>query len=142
MGFPVEPLIIETVQRGTKFYLRSFVPDLVRAQVLNGKLSLKTLDDAFRDLAKPLGFGRYEYVDMRFEQDENDYFTVSISEPYSVLIAAASHAAAIEAIPGYDQGVTYADIGPGTYSVTAFPGKHRGRNKGKEAMAAVPRSER
>jgi len=133
IGSPVEQLIIETVQRGTKFYLKSFIPDLVREQVLNGKMDLKTLDDAFRDLAKPLGFGNYEFVDMRFEQDENDYFTVSVSEPYSVLISAASHAAAIEAILGYDHGVSYADIGPGTYSITAFPSKH-----GKETRDKKP----
>jgi hypothetical protein len=132
IGFAVEPLIIDTVQRGTKYYLKSFIPDLVREQVLDGKMDLKTLDDAFRDLAKPLGFGRYEYVDMRFEQDENDYFTVSINEPYSVLITAASHAAAIEAILGYDHGVTFADIGPGTYSITAFPSKHKDEARDKK----------
>jgi hypothetical protein len=131
IGFPVEQLIIETVQRGTKFYLKSFIPELVREQVLSGKMDLKTMDDAFRDLARPLGFGRYEYIDMRFEQDENDYFTVSITEPYSVLITAASHAAAIEAIVGYDHGVSYADIGPGTYSITAFPSKRGEETRGK-----------
>ncbi len=124
-GKHIEKLVIETAQRGTRHYLKAFVPDLVTEQVLSGKLDLKTLDDAFMELARPLGDGLFEFVDMRFEQDNVDYYTVSISQPHSVLMAAAAHGAAMEAILGYDHDVTYTEIGPGQINITAFPRKHQ-----------------
>jgi hypothetical protein len=61
----------------------------------------------FRDVARPMGFGDYRYVDMRYEGGEDDFFTVSVKEPFSPTMCAASHAAAMEAILGYDHAVTY-----------------------------------
>lgn len=120
-GRPIEKLVVETAKRGIRYYLKAFVPDIVTEQVLSGRLDLKALDDAFMELSRPLGAGRYEFVDMRFERDNVDYYTVSINQPYSILLAAAAHGAAMEAILGYDHDVTLTEIGPGRMNITAFP---------------------
>jgi hypothetical protein len=136
IGMSIEPLVIEIAKRGLRAYLSAFIPDLVRERVKSGEMDLKSFDDAFRDLARPNGYGNYEYVDMRFKQDSDDYFTVSIQEPYSLPICVASHAAALEAILGYDHGVTYTEVSPGIHDITAFPAEHPKEYKGR--MRARP----
>ena len=131
IGISIEPIVIEIVQRGLRAYLSSFVPDLVRDRIKSGEMDLKSFDDAFRDLARLSGYGSYGFVDMRFKQDHDDYFTVSIEEPYSLFICVASHAAAMEAILGYDHGVTYTEVSPGIHNITAFPAEHRKEFRGR-----------
>lgn len=131
IGMSIEPLVIEIAQRGLRAYLSSFIPDLVRQRIKSGEMDLRSFDDAFRDLARPAGYGNYQFVDMRFKQDKDDYFTVSTEEPYSLLICVASHAAAMEAILGYDHGVTYTEISQGIHNITAFPAEHPKEFRGR-----------
>ena len=131
IGMSIEPIVMEIVQRGLRAYLSSFIPDLVRQRIKSGEMDLKSFDDAFRDLARPIGYGNYQFVEMRFKQDKDDYFTVSIEEPYSLLLCVASHAAAMEAILGYDHGVTYTEVSPGVHNITAFPAEHPKEFRGR-----------
>jgi hypothetical protein len=131
IGLSIEPIVIEIVQRGMRAYLSAFIPDMMRQRIKNGEMDLKTFDDAFRDLARPAGYGNYQFVDMRFKQDKDDYFTVSIQEPYSLPICVASHAAALEAILGFYHGVTYTEVSPGIHNITAFPSEHPKEFRGR-----------
>jgi hypothetical protein len=121
IGRSIEPIIIEAVRRTMRAYLRSFVPDEVRERVLNGEINIQEMDKGFMALAKPMGYGRYEVVETRFEGDGDDYHTVSMTEPFSLPICAASHCAAIEAILGYDHAVSYTQVGPHTWNIVAYP---------------------
>ncbi|OFW66177.1 MAG: hypothetical protein A2V52_06550 [Actinobacteria bacterium RBG_19FT_COMBO_54_7] len=133
IGRPVENILIGAVRRALRMYLRLFVPKETREKVRTKEISLKAIDDGFRELGRPMGYGSYEFVDMRYEGDGEDFFTVSISEPFSVPISAASHCAAMEAILDTDYAVTYSEVGPDKYNIFAFPSPHprafRGRMK-------------
>ena len=124
LGASIEETIITCVRRAARLYLKLFIPEEVSDQVKKGEIDFKPLDDAFMDLARPMGAGSFEFVDMRYQRDENDYFTVSVTEPYSLPMCVARHAAAMEAILGYNHGVTYKEVSPGMYHITAFPSEH------------------
>jgi len=131
IGVSIEHIVISSYRRALRMYLTSLLPDNVSELVRDRALDLKTVDDGFRDIAKLTGSGKYEFVDMRYEQDEKDFFTVNITKPYSLLMCVAGHAAAMEAVLGYDHGVTYAEAGPGAYAITAFPSEHPQELKGR-----------
>ncbi len=134
IGMPVENIIINCVRRSLLTYMRLFVSDEVREKVRKGEISLKAMDDGFRNMAIPSGFGKYEFMDMRYEGDDEDHFTVSVSEPYSLPMCVAGHNAAMEAILGYDHGVVYSELEPDLYSITAFPSPHPEEFKGRLTM--------
>ncbi len=131
LGVSIEHLIISACRTSTRKYLKSLLPDNVGAMMRDKVLDLETVDDGFREIAKLCGLGKYEFVDMRYEQDEKDFFTVKITKPFSLLMSVAGHAAALEAIMGFDHGVTYSEVGPGAYNITAFPSEHPQELKGK-----------
>jgi len=121
IGSPIEHIVVEAVRKNMRSYLKRFVTDDVRERILVGGLDPAEVDKLFMATSEPMGYGTYQPVDSRFEQDGDDYNTVSVSEPFSVPICAASHCAAMEAILGYDHAVTYSQIDPQLYSITAFP---------------------
>lgn len=131
IGMPVEAILIGAVRRGLRAYLKLFISDEAREKVRKKELSLKAVDDGFRELGRPMGYGSYEFVDMRYEDDSEDFFTVSITEPFSVPISAASHCAAMEAILDIDYAVTYSEAGPDKYNIFAFPSPHPRAFKGR-----------
>jgi len=130
-GVSIEHIGICSYRRAVRIYLTSLLPDNVSELARDRALDLKTVDDGFRDIAKLNGFGKYEFVDMRYEQDNKDFFTVNITKPYSLRMCVAGHAAAMEAVLGYDHGVTYSETGPGAYDITAFPSEHPEELKGR-----------
>jgi hypothetical protein len=131
IGMNIEPIVVEAVRRALRAYLKLFISPQTREQVMHKDISLKLVDDGFRELGKPMGYGAYEFSDMRYEGDADDFFTVTISEPFSVPISAASHCAAMEAILDIDWAVTYSQIGDGKYSISAFPSPHPRGFKGR-----------
>jgi hypothetical protein len=141
IGVPIEHIVINCVRKTLRSYLSLFISDRVREQVRKKELSLKAMDDGFRELAKAVGSGRYEFVDMRHEGNQDDYFAVSVREPYSVPMCAAGHAAAIESILGYDHGVSYTQIEPGVYEIIAFPSAHPQEFKGRMSSGHYQRNQ-
>lgn len=121
IGTSIEHIVIEAVRRNLRAYLQRFIPDEVRAKIERGELDPTELDKGFMALAEPMGYGKYEPVEYRYEKDADDYFTVSISEPFSLPMCAASHCAAVEAVIARDCAVNYSRTGPDTYRLIAFP---------------------
>jgi len=130
-GSPIEHIIIDCIRRTYRSYCKLFLPGDVSELVRKRQLDAKALDDGFVELAIPMGVGKFGFVDMRLRWDESDYYTVSISEPNSLLMCAACHCGAMEAILGYDQWVEYSEVEPGIYNLTAFPSPHPEELKGR-----------
>ncbi len=78
-----------------------------------------------------MGSGVFDFVDMRYQGDQDDFFTVSITEPYSLLMCTATHSGAMEAIFGYPHEVTYSEEAAGVYHLRAFPSEHLEELKGR-----------
>ncbi len=121
IGLPIEPIVVETVRRNMRRYLRQFVTDEMRDRIMAGELDPTEVDKLFMATAIPTGYGKYEVVESRFKRDGDDYNTVKVSEPFSVPMCAGSHCAAMEAILGYDHAVTYSQLDQQTYQINAFP---------------------
>jgi hypothetical protein len=141
IGMPIEPIVVTAARRVLQSYLKQFVPKEVAERVKRRELDINDLDEGFRSLARPMGLGDYQFVDMRFEQDNNDYFTVSITEPFSVPMCAGGHAAAMETILGYDHDVTYEQVAPDKYNMTAYPSIHQRGFKGRLKVDYYDREE-
>jgi len=124
IGMPIEHMVITAGRRALRGYLRSFVPAKVREKIKRKELDYEPIDTVFRDLGRLNGVGSYERVDRRYEQDEEDYDIVSISEPHSVPLAVAAHVGAIELLTSLDQGYKYEEKSPDVYTITTFPSPH------------------
>ncbi len=124
IGLPIGHIVTSAFQASIREYLEGLFPDNINELMRSKEVDLKSMDDGIIDIAKLVGYGRYEFVDMRYEGGEDDYYTVNIAEPYSRHMAIAGHAAAMEALLGYDHGLTYSEIGPNIYKATAFPSPH------------------
>lgn len=124
IGYPVERIVTTSIQMAVRVYIETLLPKGIRELVKNGTVSLRDVDEGLIAIAMLNGYGKYEYVDMRFEQDRRDYYKVLMRNPFSVFICAATHGAAMEAILGYDHDISYSMVGPDTYEVVAYPSPH------------------
>jgi hypothetical protein len=124
IGMPIEHLVITTGRRVYKGYLAAFVPEKIRERIHNQEMDYEPFDAAFRDLGRLNGVGDYQFVDRRYELDEHDYDTVSISEPYSIPLTVSAHVGAIELLTGFNQGYKYEEVTPDFINITSFPSPH------------------
>lgn len=124
IGSPIEHLVITAGRRAYRGYLKSFVPEAVREKIRNREMDYEPIDAAFRDIGRINGAGSYKRVGLRYEQDENDYDTVSITEPHSVPLAVSAHVGAVELLTGVEQGYSYERMFPDLYNITAYPESH------------------
>jgi hypothetical protein len=126
IGAPIEQLVITAARRANRGYLNAFVPEMIREKILQKEMDYEPIDSAFRDLARLNGVGSYQPVDLRYEQDADDFNTVSISEPHCLMISIAAHVAAIELLTGVDHGYSCEQVSPDLYNITVFPSPHHG----------------
>lgn len=131
IGSSIEHIVLDCIRRTYRSYCKLFLPGNVDDMVRKGQIDAKSLDDGFMELAIPMGVGRFRFVDMRLKWDDGDFYTVSISEPHSLLMCAACHCGAMEAILGCDQWIEYAEVEPGIFNLTAFPSPHPQALKGR-----------
>jgi hypothetical protein len=131
LGMPIEHIIIDCIRRTYRSYCKLFLPENIDELVANKQVDVRSLVDRFAKLAIPMGVGKFGFVGMQLEGDENDFYTSSISEPNSLLMCAACHCGAMEAVLGYDQWVKYAEAAPDVYDLTAYPSPHLETLKGR-----------
>ena len=124
IGTSIEPLLMGCVRTINRSYLDLFIAEEVRDVIVTHSADYKPIDDNFRDLAKAMGYGRYDFVDLRFEKNEKDFCAVCLTEPFSVPMAVAGHTAAVEAILNIDHDAVYTELEPRVYDITAFPRPH------------------
>jgi hypothetical protein len=124
IGVSIEHIVMATYRKAVRLYLQHQMPDNINELVREGQVDLKSIIDMIADIGRVTGAGSYRYVDMRYERDEDDYYTSSVTEPYSVPLCASLHAAALEAVLGYEHRVVYLEERPGVYNITAYPERH------------------
>jgi hypothetical protein len=124
IGVPVEHMVITASRRAYRIYVNSFIPESIKEKIQRKEIDYGPLDAAFRDVAGLNGCGRYEEVSHRYEQDEDDYDTVTISEPFSIPMTVAAHLGTIECLTGVNQGYEYDEVSSGVYKITSFPSPH------------------
>jgi len=124
IGVSIEHIVMATYRKAVRLYLQHQMPDDINDLVREGQVDLKSLIDMMADIGRVAGVGSFRFFDMRYERDEDDYYTSRVTEPYSVPLCASLHAAALEAALGYEHRVVYLEERPGVYSITAYPERH------------------
>jgi hypothetical protein len=115
IGISIEPLIMNITARGVERYTVNLMPDEIREMVRNKQLDPGTLAGPILEYCHILGYGRYEFVDSRYQRDDDDYSIIRIEAPFSVPEAAGSIAGVIAGMTGGESEVTYKEISPGLY---------------------------
>ncbi|MDY6796545.1 MAG: hypothetical protein SWK76_14895 [Actinomycetota bacterium] len=95
------------------------------------EIDRRPVNDGFRSMAGMSGYGRYEVVGYRHEQDVDGYIIETISKPYSVPLACGDIADAFEVIYGCELGVRYEIKSPDLYEVTCYVSNHPREFKGR-----------
>jgi hypothetical protein len=119
LGDPVDPIIMRIQTVGTTVYFSKTIPASVRQLVKSKQLDPQIFIDNICTLCEVLGYGKYDFIDYRFEQDMKDYAVMRIFHPFSVPEAAGLFSGAIKSVIGGDQVVSYEEISPGMYEFVA-----------------------
>ncbi len=118
IGVSIEHLIVNITTRAFKRYLYQLIPPEIREMIQNREMDSSFLIDMISTLAQMSGFGKFEWLDHRYENDADDYAKQRITEPYSVVLAAGGFAGAVAASVGGEHSVTYEEVSPDVYLFT------------------------
>jgi hypothetical protein len=124
VGTSIERIILATRRRAGRAYMDRIIPKQVRELVQKKELELRPLVAAFFAIGHVLGYGRFELVDYRYEQDDDDYFVIRVEKPYSILLGSVDPAAAIEVLIGGELGFTYEEVSHDVYDIRVFRENH------------------
>ena len=122
IGIPIEHIIIESQRRSTFDSVDHMLPAVVKAVVRWAGTRLIARDIA--DLGKINGMGDIALVSLRRTKGKADYITLRIREPYSLPHFCGNFAGAMEAVDRREVGVSYEEIAPDEYEVTAKISSH------------------
>lgn len=119
IGVPILPLVTNITARGTRLYLDHLIPQQVKDMVQARTLGLEPFIDSITTFRQIIGYGKYEFMDYRFENDEDDYSRMRIWKPFSVAEAAGAFAGAVSAVVGGEHAVTHEEVSPRLYELVS-----------------------
>jgi hypothetical protein len=131
IGTSIERIVVACVQRNVRNAMGLFVSEEERERILKKEMDFEPFFTTFKDISKMMGRGKLEIVDFRFEGDKKDYFTFSITEPFSIPLCSGARGAGIEAILGSPQGVKIEQVSTDAYTITVFPKESERGFKGR-----------
>jgi hypothetical protein len=131
IGMPIGRAVTAAKRKAVRTYLGNLMPDMTKELLRKRQLDWKPVNDGFRAIGRIFGFGRYELVDYRHEQDVDDYVVETISEPYSLPLACGTMAGAFEILYGCELGVKYRKRSRDLYELTCYVSSHPKEFKGR-----------
>jgi hypothetical protein len=141
IGINIDNIVVNIAARGTKKYMSSVIPEEVKEIVRSKQMDLTAVLEPIMTFCHVIGYGRYEFLDSRYERDDDDYALLRIESPFSVPEAAGAIAGVASALVGGEHAVSYEEVSPGLYEFTdrwteypeelverlqAIPHRHRG----------------
>jgi hypothetical protein len=126
LGLPIDRLVIDLAGKGNGDYVRAITPKNVIEMLRDGTLPAETMMKAMHMVAGFSGYGKYELVDFKNEGDPDDYVTIRVANPYSLLLVCGSVKGAIEVIADRGHGTCeWEETAPDTYDITiGIGGEH------------------
>lgn len=118
IGASIDHLVINIVARGTQLYMDSLIPEPVKELVRNKTMDVRSFSQGIMDLCHAVGYGKYEFIDYRYENDPEDYCKIRITRPFSILETSGAFAGVIASTVGGEHSVTYKEISPGSFELT------------------------
>jgi hypothetical protein len=128
IGLPIERQVIDVCRRGTANFVKDMVPREVKDLIIKREIDLEPiiigLTDVMMTTSQVMGFGKFEFMGYRYEQDENDYLTNRCAHPYSVPLSRGNLAGTIEGLYDTEATVESREVAPDVYEQTAHFGRH------------------
>ncbi len=118
IGHPIDPLLITIVARGTQLYMDSLIPEPVKELIRNKSMDIMSFSQGIMDLCHAIGYGKYEFLDYRYENDSDDFCRIRITKPFSILETSGAFAGVIASSVGGEHSVTYEETSPGVFELT------------------------
>jgi hypothetical protein len=115
---PIDDLVTNLTARGTEIYMSKLIPQQVKEMVQAGQMDPTLFLEPVMRYCHIIGFGKYEYVDSRYERNDADYSIIRIEAPFSVPEAAGCIAGVASALVGGEHAVSYEEVSPGVYEFT------------------------
>jgi hypothetical protein len=122
IGIPIERIIIESQRRSTFDSVDHMLPAAVKAIVRWAGAKLIARDIA--SLGKINGMGDIRLASLRRIKGRDDYITLIIREPYSLPHFCGNFAGAMEAVDRREVAMSYKEIAPDEYEITANISSH------------------
>ncbi len=118
IGMSIENMVTNIVARGTEKYMNQLIPENIREMVVAKQMDPVLFLEPVMNYCHIIGFGKYEFVESRYERDEDDYSVTRIEAPFSVPEAAGAIAGVASALVGGEHAVSYREISHGLYEFT------------------------
>lgn len=118
IGISIDHLVINIIARGTQMYMDSLIPPAVKDMMRNKLLDVREFSQGVMDICHAIGYGRYRFLDYRYENDENDFCRISIYRPFSILETSGAFAGVIASSVGGEHSVTYEEVSPDLFELT------------------------
>jgi len=122
LGVPIDKIVTESKGNEAKEYVEKLVPSL--ALKVARHVGIDLLKDNLSRNGRALGFGDITAGDRRRKGDGDDYVTLRVRNPHSLLILQAEMLGAWEAIDGRDSNIRYEQIGDEEYLFITSVGPH------------------
>lgn len=122
LGLSIEKIIVESKRREVKDYVEKLLSPFARK--LARKIGVGRVIDTLSREGRAFGFGDIGLVERRRRSDENDFITMSVRNPHSLLLFCAEALGAWETIDGRDHYVEHERVGEDAYHVTCRVGSH------------------
>ncbi len=118
IGVSIDHIVTNIEATVSDIYMRSVIPPEIIKMIREGQIEPSFLTEPTIMLCHVLGFGKYEFIDSRYEKDEHDFYKQRITKPYSVPLCAGDLAGVLTTILGGYHHVTYEEVGPECYEYT------------------------
>lgn len=122
IGAPIEHIAIESKRREVKQYVENLLPAAVRKLARYGGLGL--MIRKLSRVGKAYGYGNVRLADKKVRFNDDDFVTMVVDNPHSILFYCGENLGAWEAIDGRESRVRYEEITAGTFEVTNSIGTH------------------
>jgi len=122
IGVSIEHIIIEAKRRASFDFIDHMLPGPVKLVVRVAGVRLVVSN--IKALASVLGYGNISLVDIRRVHGKGDYATLRIEEPYSLPLFSGDLGGTFNAIDRREVGVSYEEVSPRTFDVTAHISTH------------------
>jgi hypothetical protein len=119
IGVSIQGMLINVSTWGNRYYLSRMIPREAREHLRAKELEVVPFAEYFQTLARLFGYGGFDMLEFRFENDAEDYAKHVLKNPFSIPLDIGAYASAVSTIAGGDIEVTYEEISPGEYEFVA-----------------------
>ena len=125
MGFPIDDQVIEIMRRGTMDYFRNILP-AASGLLHEQEVGRDFIADFMVTMGQLNGFGKYEILEIQYNNDDDDYTLIRVTNPFSILLSVGTQSGAVEMISNARHDVSYEEVSPGVFEITARVNRERG----------------